>query len=66
VRAIHVYLDLGKNREKTLHRDQVPDVQRRFSERVAKLESCTEFYPKPQYLCRYCNFSKANGGPCIF
>lgn len=66
VRAIHVYLDIGKNKEKTTHRNQVADVQKRFEHRVHMMECCVEFIPKPQFLCRYCGYSRVNGGKCQF
>lgn len=69
VRAIHVYLDLGQNREKTFHRDQVPDMWARWRTRVSFLERLDEggiFVPNPGFMCRYCPFSRSQGGPCRF
>jgi len=66
VRAIHVYLDKGKNREKTIHRDQAILLRSGYETRVARMESATEFIPNPTFMCRYCAFSAANQGPCKF
>ena len=66
VRAVHVYVDLGKNREKTIHRDQASAIRTRFEARVARMESDKEFIPNPTFMCRYCSFSRFNGGPCKF
>lgn len=66
VRAIHVYLDLGKNREKTIHRDHVPALQDKFLRRVNRMQTDTDFIPNPSFMCRYCSFSAAKGGPCRF
>ncbi len=66
VRAIHVYLDLGKSREVTFHRDQVHQLRELWVARVSELENAQGFPPNPSYMCRYCAFSRANGGPCRF
>lgn len=64
--STHVYLDLNKNREKTYHRDEVPSTQKRWERRVRKMYAEEEFIPVPQFFCRYCPYSKAQGGPCQF
>ncbi len=66
VRAIHVYLDLGKNREKTYDRQQLHELRASWNSRVLKLEQETEWLPNPNFMCRYCSFSRMNGGPCKF
>jgi hypothetical protein len=74
VRAIHVYLDLNKNREKLIDRDQVPELRKQWTDRVFKLERSHReqtsyidpFIPNPGYHCVYCSFSKSQGGPCRF
>lgn len=66
VRFESVYLDLGKSNGETYHRDNRSSVQARWNERFSKLEGASEFLPNPQYACRWCPFSKAKGGPCLF
>lgn len=66
VRAIHVYLDLGKNREKIYDRSQMHELRASWDSRVLKLENEKEFIPNPSFMCRYCAFSRGNGGPCRF
>jgi hypothetical protein len=66
VRSIHVYLDLGTNREVTFDRDQMHSLRDRYENRVAKMEGASEYIPNPGFYCRWCGFSKAKGGPCIF
>jgi hypothetical protein len=66
VRAVHVYLDLGKNREKTYHRDQMYMLREPWTNRVRRLERDTQFIPNPSYRCTRCSFSRAQGGPCRF
>lgn len=66
VRAIHVYLDQGKNREKTLHRDQAFILRGGYEVRVDRMQSSPEYIPNPTFMCRYCSFSKENQGPCRF
>lgn len=33
---------------------------------IDQIESTTEFIPMPSWKCRYCPFSRHNGGPCAF
>jgi hypothetical protein len=66
VRAVHVYLDLGKNREKTFHRDEVHMLRDFWQSRVRKLESDNQFIPTPSFRCTRCPFSRSQGGPCQF
>lgn len=68
VRAMHVYLDLGQTREKAYHRDQVPELRKQWETRVAILEGTPplDMIPNPGYYCRWCSFSRGNGGPCRF
>lgn len=66
VRAVHVYTDLGRNTERIYHKDQMPAMRDRWTDRFKKLEAATDFFPKPQFLCRYCSYSTSNGGPCRF
>lgn len=71
VRAIHVYLDLGKSREITYYRNEVQQLRELWEARVKRLENAaaTEGYgypPNPTFMCRYCSYSKFKGGPCRF
>ena len=64
--AIHVYVDLGKTTATTYHRDQIPALQEKWTRRFNAVESAVDFPYNPQYACRWCSFSKSNGGPCPF
>lgn len=66
IRAVHVYLDQGQNREQTFHRSQSEQLQAGWVRRVDRMMTEKDFIPNPTYLCRYCNFSRFNGGPCRF
>lgn len=68
VRAVHVYVDLGQNREKVFDRDDVHDLQKSWNTRASFLERTepVDMIPNPGYHCRFCAFSKAKGGPCRF
>lgn len=74
VRAIHVYVDTNKTREKVYHRDQVHDMRKQWADRAGKLERSHKeastyidpFIPNPGYHCTWCSFSKSKGGPCRF
>lgn len=69
VRAIHVYLDSGQNREITYDRSQMHDMRQHWEARVDALGRAIEiqaFMPNPSFKCRYCAFSRFKGGPCRF
>lgn len=66
VRARHIYLDLGKEREKVFDRNEMHQLRTAWEQRVERLENAKEFIPNPNYGCRYCPYSKGNGGPCKF
>lgn len=66
VRAVHVYLDLNANREKTFHADQVHDLRKQWETRVQRLEQDPVLIPNPGFHCRWCGFSRSKGGPCQF
>lgn len=62
----HVYLDLKENRARTYHRDQLHGFRERWGNRFYALEKAVDFPHNPSYSCRWCSFSKAQGGPCPF
>lgn len=66
VRAIHVYLDLARNREKLYWRGMVDGIKERWARRAAAVANLVEFIPNPSFMCRYCSFSRFKGGPCRF
>jgi hypothetical protein len=66
VRAVHVYLDLNANREKTFSRDEVHELRKQWEARVSKLEQDPQYIPNPGFHCRYCSYSREKGGPCQF
>lgn len=65
-RAIHVYVDLGKNKEMVFHRDQLPAFQQDWDRRIAAVAQDSEYIPSPGYGCKWCGYSKVVGGPCRF
>lgn len=70
VRAIHVYVDLRQIREKTFSSGQVHELRTTWNDRAGKflkaVESPEEMIPNPGFHCRWCSYSKMNGGPCRF
>lgn len=66
VSCTHVYLDLHKNRDQTYHRDQLVGYRERWGRRFRAVETATDFPYNPSFSCRWCSFSKINGGPCPF
>lgn len=66
VKVTHVYLDHKKNRSTEFHRDQVAVLRTDIQSKVEKMEADTLLIPNPSFACRWCNFSKEKGGPCVF
>jgi PD-(D/E)XK nuclease superfamily len=69
VTATHVYVDLGKNREKVFARQfDFERLRDKWGSRALQLDNLQpqDLIPKPSYKCRFCGFSKAVGGPCRF
>jgi hypothetical protein len=66
VRASHVYLDLGKVVSVDYHRDQMGAIRDNWDRRAAIVLGDTDYIPSPGYHCRWCSYSKANGGLCRF
>lgn len=60
------YIDQGKMVPKVFYRHHVEPAKERWTRRVLKMENESDFIPSPGYLCRYCPYSKAKGGPCRF
>lgn len=66
MRGIHVYVDLGKNRQHVYHRSELRSLQAKWETRVNRVTSAVEFFPNPSFKCRFCPFSRYKGGPCQF
>lgn len=66
VRAIHVYVDLGKSRETTFDRQQLLQLRPAWDSRVLRMEKEEEYLPNPSFKCRFCPYSNEKGGPCRF
>jgi hypothetical protein len=67
VTAIYAYVDKGQKRERTFVRQAEYDtLKEKWSEKVRRMEGTTQFIPNPQFMCRYCPYSRAQGGPCPF
>jgi hypothetical protein len=61
-----VYLDLKKNDKTYYPASMLFEYKPMFKKEFREIEDCEEFIPKPHYGCRWCQFSKNNGGPCRF
>jgi hypothetical protein len=68
VRAVHVYIDLGQQREKVYDRSEMHGMRSKWESRVTFLERTDpqDMIPSPGYHCRYCPYSAKAGGPCRF
>lgn len=67
VTVTYTYVDKGQNRERIFSRQfEYDGLKEKWAARVEKMEKATQFIPNPQFLCRYCPYSRGNGGPCQF
>ena len=66
IECYHVYLD-GRALTKSVYsKDQIPAIREKWEDKVQMMFD-EQWYPaNPSWLCRYCHFRKANGGPCEF
>ena len=62
----HVYVDKKENRSTEFKREQLPALKAKWEEKVRPLYEDDVFPANPSYSCRYCDFSKWNGGGCKF
>lgn len=60
------YLDHGIEPEKTYSYRQYPQLRSSWLHRVRKMQQDVEFKPTPGEACRWCDFSKTKGGPCVY
>jgi hypothetical protein len=67
VTATYAYVDRGQKRERIFSRQAEYEIlKEKWGAKVDQMERATTFIPNPQFMCRYCTYSRANGGPCQF
>jgi RecB family exonuclease len=60
------YTDQGKIDGLKFQKAEAPALEKTWEKRVKKMMADTEFRPRPGNHCRWCPFSKAKGGPCVY
>jgi len=66
VNASFWYLDEGVIDAKNFARHELDSLKKKWLKRIKPMMNDTTFKPKPCYLCKWCKFSKEEGGPCKF
>lgn len=64
-----LYSDIGQIYPETptvFPREKLESMQREWERRVRPMFADRRFAPRPGYYCRWCDFSKAKGGPCKY
>jgi hypothetical protein len=64
-----IYSDLGILHPKepmVFNADQLEQLQKTWEKRVRPMFNDKKFATRPGYYCRWCEFSKAKGGPCKY
>ena len=65
-RVTNVYFDQGKTTVTELPREDFEGQKFLWDQRHADLHKDDILPPNPGWYCRYCDFSRENGGPCTF
>lgn len=58
------YIDQGTRMNYTFTRDQYEALRAKWDEKMTSMRNDDVFPTNPGRHCRWCNFSKAKGGPC--
>jgi len=66
IRVFHTYVDTRQTTYTMFHREDIPELRKKWEDRVAPMLADTTFAPNPGYYCRFCAFSREVGGPCQF
>lgn len=62
-----VYFDQKKSPPpNTYHQETLDYSIETWDKRFSKVEQDEDYNPNPNFLCKYCDFSKDKGGPCPF
>ena len=61
-----VYLDQQMNRAVTYRREMLGTYKWMWDRRFSMMDNDEVCAPNPSFKCRWCDYSKANGGPCSF
>lgn len=58
------YLDAGEEVTETYANEGLAEAKQEWADRVAPLFNDEEFLPRPNFKCKWCAYSRAEGGPC--
>lgn len=60
------YLDQGELKDTRFERADLADLQKKWEKKTMAMLNDTTHAPRPGAGCRWCEFSKARGGPCAY
>lgn len=66
VHVEHTYLDLQQTEHSVFYRAELDNLKEKWRKKTDRIEADEVYPPNPNYGCRWCDFSKQNGGPCQF
>ncbi len=66
VRVRNIYVDQKKEEAEEFSRNEVDSLKAEWEDRFKEMDSDDTWIAKPQFACRWCDFSKYKGGPCEF
>lgn len=66
VRTRLVYFDAGTEQEDVVEARDKEKLIAKWNGKVAPMFAETQWLPRPNDRCRFCDFSKSKGGPCRF
>lgn len=60
------YVDSGDQEIVDWSREELELLQAKWDDKVRPMFEDTEFLPRPNDKCKWCDFSRSNGGPCNY
>ena len=66
VKTDTVYFDQKESRFEEWGPERLPSMKAHFTTKIKLMGMEQTWIPNPGFHCKWCDFSKANGGPCAF
>lgn len=60
------FLDNAATEMRTVKRSDLPELIDEWEAKTAPMFEDTEFLPRPNDKCKFCDFRRSNGGPCRY
>lgn len=61
-----IYVDIGQTLDFEWYPRKLKTMQNNWESRVNRIEKAKRFQPQQNFFCRWCPYSKKEGGPCVY